>query len=78
MRKDFTLSSPNQIREFDRALFDYLNLAFERPNPRSVFVEARNEGVKTVKTIDCNCPDTALELARHIATALAGRAEGRA
>ncbi|MBO6798545.1 hypothetical protein [Maricaulis sp.] len=78
MRKDFKLSSPNQIRAFDRALFDYLNVVFERPNPRSVFVEARNEGSETVKTIDCNCPQTAIELANHIASALAQRSAGRA
>lgn len=77
MRKDFNLSSTNQIRAFDRALFDYLNLVFERPNPRSVFVEARNDGDRTVKTIECNCPETALELAAHIAAALSNRTEGR-
>lgn len=72
MRQDFKLSS-SQLRTFDRALFSFLQGAFERPEARSVFVEARPEGEGTVKTIDCRCPVMARELAAEIAEALARR-----
>ncbi|WP_291842285.1 hypothetical protein [Maricaulis sp.] len=73
MRTDFKITSPRQSRQFDRALFDYLKLAYERPASRSVFVEGRPDGETTIKTIDCNCPKMARELAAYIADALASR-----
>ncbi|MBR9825703.1 MAG: hypothetical protein GYB36_07860 [Alphaproteobacteria bacterium] len=73
MRHDFKLSS-SQLRTFDRALFSFLQGAFERPESRSVFVEARPDGEGTVKTIDCRCPVMARELAAEIAEALSRRA----
>ncbi|WP_300529460.1 hypothetical protein [Maricaulis sp.] len=73
MRTDFKITSPNQLRSFDRALFDYLKEVYERPVSPSVRVEGRVEGDATVKTIDCNCPKIARELAASIAKALARR-----
>jgi hypothetical protein len=73
MRTDFKITSRRQLRSFDRALFDFLKKAYERPVSPSVRVEGRIEGDATVKTIDCNCPQMARELAASIAAALARR-----
>lgn len=73
MRQDFKLSSSQQLRTFDRALFDYLKRAYERPVSRSVFVEGRPDGEATLRTIDCTCPKMARELAAFIAEALSRR-----
>ena len=73
MRTDFKITSSRQLRRFDRALFDYLKKAYERPASHSVFVEGRAEGEATVKSIDCSCPVMARELAACIAQARARR-----
>ena len=72
MRHDFELHA-SQLRTFDRALFTFLKSADENSETRSVFVEARPDGEKTIKTIDCRCPDMARELAAEIAAALSQR-----
>jgi hypothetical protein len=73
--EDFDISSPAQLRAFDRALFDFLTAISRRGEPASVFVSARNDAAQEIKSVECDCPRTGRRLSRKIAAALKAASE---
>jgi hypothetical protein len=77
MTRTFELNSSTECRIFEQTFYDALESSETQIENAFICLTGERRGSRTLKTIQCDCPKTALKLARRISRALSERKGNR-